>query len=91
MFCVRACTQTTTTAAPDYITTSSSSVSSSRWSRVLAPQRVNPTLAVDRTCNVRSKFHTPAAVLQQYQPVWKLNAIVVLILTTERALHFRTQ
>ena len=31
-------------------------VVSRRGSRVLAPQRVNPTLAVGRTCNVPSKF-----------------------------------
>ena len=45
--CVRACAQTTATAAPDCNTSSSSSsVASRRWSRVLAPQRVNPALAV---------------------------------------------
>ena len=56
--CVRACAQTTTTAAPDCNTSSSSSVASRRWSRVLAPQRVNPALAVA----VGIMFHTQ----QQY-------------------------
>ena len=57
---VRACAQTTATAAPDCNTSSSSSsVASRRWSRVLAPQRVNPALAVA----VGRMFHT-AAVTQ---------------------------
>ena len=56
--CVRACAQTTATAAPECSTTSSSSVASRRWSRVLAPQRINPTLAVA----VGMMFHTQ----QQY-------------------------
>ena len=55
---VRACAQTTATAAPDCNTSSSSSVASRRWSRVLAPQRVNPALAVA----VGMMFHTQ----QQY-------------------------
>ena len=57
--CVRACAQTTATAAPDCNTSSSSSVASRRWSRVLAPQRVNPALAV---VAVGMMFHTQ----QQY-------------------------
>ena len=50
--------QTTATAAPD-CNSSSSSVASRRWSRVLALQRVNPALAVA----VGRMFHT-AAVTQ---------------------------
>ena len=58
-FCVGACAQTTAIApAPDYnsSSSSSSSIASRRWSRVLAPQPVNPALAVGRTCNVPSKL-----------------------------------
>ena len=49
------------------------------------------TLAVDRTCNIPSKVNTPAAVLEQYQPVRKCNSNVILILTTKWALNFRTE
>ena len=90
-FCVHACAQTTATAAPDYNTTTSSSIASRRWSRVLAPQRVNPTPAVSRTCNIPSIVHTAAAVLQQYQPVRKRNALLAVIFTTKRSSHFRTE
>ena len=38
--------RTTATAVPDCNTSSGSSVASRRWSKVLAPQRVNPALAV---------------------------------------------
>ena len=57
---VRACAQTTATAAPDCNTSSSSSsVASRRWSRVLALQRVNPALAIA----VGRMFHTAAVTL----------------------------
>ena len=49
------------------------------------------THAVDRKCNVPSKVHTPAAVLQQHQSVRKCNSIVILILTTTWALNFRPE
>ena len=58
--CVRACAQTTATVAPDCNTSSSNSVRSRRWSRVLSLQRVNPALAVA----VGRMFHT-AAVTQK--------------------------
>ena len=72
--CVRACAQTTATSAPDCNTTSSSSssVASRRWSQVLAPQRVNPTLAVA----VGKMFHR-AAKHRRYHFVRKYNSIVV--------------
>ena len=44
--CVRACAQTTVTAAPDCNSSSSSSVVLRRCSRVPAPHRVNPALVV---------------------------------------------
>ena len=72
--CVRTCAQTTATAVPDCYTSSSSSssVASRRWSQVLAPQRVNPTLAVA----VGKMFHR-AAKHRRYHFVRKYNSIVV--------------
>ena len=48
-------------------------------------------LAVGTTCNVPSNVHTPAAVVQQYQPVRKCNSTVLLISTIKWALNFRTE
>ena len=60
--CVRV-PKTTATTAPDYLTICSSSVASHWWSRVLAPQRVNPLLLLwEGRSNVPSKF-----TLQQQQ------------------------
>ena len=59
--CVLACAQTTATAAPDCNTSSSSSLASRRWSRVLAPQRVNPALAV--CCGGRDVSHSSSNTL----------------------------
>ena len=54
--CVRACAKITATVVPNCNNSSSSSVSSRRWSQVLAPQRGNPALAVA----VGRMFHTAA-------------------------------
>ena len=51
-------------------TPAAAAVASRRWSRVLAPQRANPTLAVGRTCNVSSKF------TQQEYSVRKCNTLL---------------
>ena len=84
--CVRACTQTTATAAPDCNTSSSSSrVVSRRWSRVLAPQGVNPALAVA----VGMMFHTQQQQHGRYHSVRKYNPILVDHIKTKLPLHFR--
>ena len=56
--CIPSTQRSEATAAPDCNTCSSSSAASRRWLRVLAPQRVNPALAVA----VGMMFHTQ----QQY-------------------------
>ena len=77
--CVRAYAQTTTTAAPDCNTSSSSSVASRRWSRVLAPQGVNPALAVA----VGMMVHTQKQQHGRYHSFRKYNAISVDYIKTK--------
>ena len=71
-------------------TPAAAAVASRRRSRVLAPQRENPTLAVGRTCPF--KVHTVAVLLlvQQYNCVRKGNAVVI-IPRSKSVLHFRTE
>ena len=74
--CVRAYAQTTATAAPDCNTSSSSSVASRRWSRVLAPQGINPAFAVA----VGMMVHTQQQQHGRYHSVRKIMQFLLIIL-----------
>ena len=87
-FCVRACTQTTATVAPDYNTSSSRFASMVAGPGACLPQRANPTLALGRTRPF--KVHTAAVLRQQHHSVRKCKDVVVIILATKWSLHFRT-
>ena len=84
-FCVRACAQTTATAEPDCNTSSSNSVAWRRWSRVLAPQRVNPALC----CGGQDVSHSSSNTADTTRSGIVM-PFLLIILTTKRSLHFRT-
>ena len=91
-FCVSWCAQTTATAASDYNTSSSSIIDSRRWSRILAPQRVNPILLrwAGRVTSLQ-KFTHQQQCYRSTNLYGQCNSIAILILTTKWTFNFRIE
>ena len=92
-FVVRACAQTIATAAPDYNTSSSSIIASRRWSRILAPQRVNPILLrwAERVTSLQTFTHQQQCYSSANLSLRKCNSILILVLTAKWALNFQNE